>query len=156
MANKNTNQFILFTTFKAQPGKGEELFGLLADAANYMRTYPGCEEYRVKKSALSWRKCIYLFRSSFIAGITNRTFYYRYPYPSSGFFYPKRGKTIGAEFWLILGALLLLNGLVLAHLSNANLIHWSYGRIADVIFHKAGLAFILIGIVITLVKRFRK
>ncbi len=44
-------EFILFTTFKAQPGKGEELFGLLADAANYMRTYRGCEEYRVFKDA---------------------------------------------------------------------------------------------------------
>jgi quinol monooxygenase YgiN len=44
-------QFILFTTFKAKPGKSEELFALLEEAANYMKTYPGCEEYRVFKDA---------------------------------------------------------------------------------------------------------
>jgi quinol monooxygenase YgiN len=51
MANKNMNQFILFTTLKAQPGEGKELLGLLADDANYMKTYLGCEEYRVFKDA---------------------------------------------------------------------------------------------------------
>ncbi len=61
------------------------------------------------------------------------------------------------KFWLILGASFILFGFVLAHLSNANLIHWSYGleNAASVIFHGCGPLFLLIGIIKIFTKKLK-
>ena len=63
-----------------------------------------------------------------------------------------------ARLWLILGTVFILVGFMLAHLSNANMIHWSYGleNIAHIIFHVIGPIFLLFGIIMALIEKFRK
>lgn len=56
---------------------------------------------------------------------------------------------LSAKFWIILGLAFILFGFVLAHLSNANLIYWSYDleNGASLVFHGGGPLFVVIGIV---------
>ncbi len=63
-----------------------------------------------------------------------------------------------AKFWIILGIVLILVGFVLAHLSNANLIHWppDLEKPAHIFFHICGPIFLLFGIVLWLVEKLRK
>lgn len=58
-------------------------------------------------------------------------------------------KKLSAKFWIILGIALILFGFVLAHLSDANLIRWSYGleHVASLVFHGGGPLLVVIGLI---------
>jgi hypothetical protein len=63
-----------------------------------------------------------------------------------------------AKLWLILGALFILLDPVLAHVSNANLIHWSHGLeyVASGVLLGGGVIFLVVGAVKVRAGRLRK
>jgi hypothetical protein len=62
-----------------------------------------------------------------------------------------------AQFWLILGAALIISGLIIAHICNAgiNLLFCSYEGPSDFVFHKMGSLFLAIGIVMWFLHKFK-
>lgn len=63
-----------------------------------------------------------------------------------------------AKFWLILGAVFILLDPVLAHVSNADLVRWSYGLeyVASGVLLGAGVIFLIIDAVKMRTEKLRK
>jgi hypothetical protein len=70
----------------------------------------------------------------------------------------KSNLLLSSNFWIILGATFIMIGFLLAHLCNANAIHWpcEHERIADIIFHRIGPIFLFFGLIKALLEKVRK